>query len=339
MKSSHLQWSNTQSKAFDKEKQKQEMEEEEQAFFDRFSRYLEKKGVIAAAPLDKNKKDSEDGVKRKRIEQKDKNGNRSSASKTVESPSEVTIYKAVVQKVNTAIKDVANVVNQVNNWQKRFSSSSEEFDISDETNLTTDNFDDLIPVVGDDKLEPERGERRHSRYVEDGEIPHCSRRRDGGASRKPEEEASIAEELVRDVENNAARIYEVSGKLDSRTVDKLNCSKQKELKHIDKSFVQAVVIDDGYLTLGMHLESSLRDKIEAGDYVDLAKLLPKDRVKMEDDNRLEMVNRGGYSYWVPVAERESTPINSYNRWEQAFRVYMNIFVKAHPARATEPFTI
>ena len=77
------------------------------------------------------------------------------------------------------------------------------------------------------------------------------------------------------------------------------------------------------------------NKIEAGDYVDLAKLLPKDRVKMEDDNRLEMVNKGGYSYWVPMAERESTLINSFNKWEQAFRVYMNIYVGTHPGKATE----
>ena len=46
-----------------------------------------------------------------------------STSKVSDSNSKITIYKAAVQKVNTAVQNMANVVNQVNDWQKRFSSS------------------------------------------------------------------------------------------------------------------------------------------------------------------------------------------------------------------------
>ena len=72
-----------------------------------------------------------------------------------------------------------------------------------------------------------------------------------------------------------------------------------------------------------------------GGYMDFTKLLPKDRVRIKEDQRMEMVNRGGPTFWVPVADTEDNAINSYIKWEQAFRMYMNIFIKAHPNRATE----
>ena len=40
------------------------------------------------------------------------------------------------------------------------------------------------------------------------------------------------------------------------------------------------------------------------------------------------------TYWVPAADRELTSVNSYTGWEQAFRVYMNIFASANPSRIT-----
>ena len=88
------------------------------------------------------------------------------------------------------------------------------------------------------------------------------------------------------------------------------------------------------MTIGTHLDLSLKVKIELGDYVDFAKLLPKDRIRCED-SRMELVNRGGQSFWILVVDREVTSINSYSQWEQAFRIYMNVFAKANPHRVTE----
>ena len=44
---------------------------------------------------------------------------------------------------------------------------------------------------------------------------------------------------------------------------------------------------------------------------------------------MEMVNKGGMSFWVPVADHENAVINSYARWEQAFRVFSNIYTRHH----------
>ena len=52
-----------------------------------------------------------------------------------------------------------------------------------------------------------------------------------------------------------------------------------------------------------------------------------------DDQKLELVNRGGHTFFVP-AERESS-ITNFHKWEQAFRAYSNIHTQEHPDRATE----
>ena len=49
---------------------------------------------------------------------------------------------------------------------------------------------------------------------------------------------------------------------------------------------------------------------------------------------MELVNRGRQSFFIP-AERENSGITNFNKWEQAFRVFMNIFTKEYPDRVTE----
>ena len=87
--------------------------------------------------------------------------------------------------------------------------------------------------------------------------------------------------------------------------------------------------------VGNYIDESVPHKIGKGEYVDFAKLLPKDRVSSEEDHQMEMVNRGGMSFWVPVADRESANISSFSKWEQAFRVYSNIYTEFHPGHAGE----
>ena len=61
-----------------------------------------------------------------------------------------------------------------------------------------------------------------------------------------------------------------------------------------------------YLLVGNYVEDSLRNTIGKCEYEDFAKLMPKDKIGMEEDHRMEMVNRGGFSYWIPVADCEVT---------------------------------
>ena len=39
------------------------------------------------------------------------------------------------------------------------------------------------------------------------------------------------------------------------------------------------------------------------------------------------------TYWVPVSDRETTAITNFNRWEQAFRVFSNLYTYYFPQKA------
>ena len=67
--------------------------------------------------------------------------------------------------------------------------------------------------------------------------------------------------------------------------------------------------------------------------MDPAKLLPRDRVIVEEDHRMQLVIKDGISYWVTMTDAMN--ISGFNKWSQAFRVYTDIFARANPMRASE----
>ena len=95
------------------------------------------------------------------------------------------------------------------------------------------------------------------------------------------------------------------------------------------------VVDEEYLTIGGHVESSLEEKIIQFHYIDFAKLLPKDKIARTEDNQMELVFKNGTTYFTPVADREISSISNFNKWEQAFHIYSKILTRAHPAKAGE----
>ena len=88
-----------------------------------------------------------------------------------------------------------------------------------------------------------------------------------------------------------------------------------------------------HMIVGAHIEESTYNKIVKGEYVDFGKLLPRDRALAEEDGRMQLVIRGGQSFWTPVSD--AVHINGFGKWEQAFRVFSNIYTKAYPHRASE----
>ena len=58
------------------------------------------------------------------------------------------------------------------------------------------------------------------------------------------------------------------------------------------------VSDDDFFHLTCHIEPSLIHKIEKGEFVELEKLLPKDKFGKPDEGRMEWVHRdGGVLFW------------------------------------------
>ena len=83
-----------------------------------------------------------------------------------------------------------------------------------------------------------------------------------------------------------------------------------------------------------HVDEGLRRKIQEFDFIDFSKLLSRNR-KQEDEHKLEFINKNGQTYLTPATEKDSVSINSYPRWEQAFRVYSNVITSRFPNKAPE----
>ena len=131
--------------------------------------------------------------------------------------------------------------------------------------------------------------------------------------------------MIRQAETAKAKIYDVPGRLQYDSVG-IN----------EEQFAHSVFVDANYLLIGSHVDESTRQKIESCQYVDLARLLPRDKVDMLDDHRMVPVNENGQSFWVPFSDRQNqNVINSYPKWELAFRVYTDIFTRKFPMKAPE----
>ena len=76
--------------------------------------------------------------------------------------------------------------------------------------------------------------------------------------------------------------------------------------------------DDDFFHITCHIEQSLKDKIQNGDFIELERLLPKEHGNsLNDEQRLELVSHEGATYFAP-AQDKSAKINSLCKWEQAF---------------------
>ena len=62
--------------------------------------------------------------------------------------------------------------------------------------------------------------------------------------------------------------------------------------------------DDEFFHTICHIDEALREKIEKGKFVELEKLLQKKTLQHlnRDENRMQLVNKDGMSYFVPSVE-------------------------------------
>ena len=67
-----------------------------------------------------------------------------------------------------------------------------------------------------------------------------------------------------------------------------------------------------------HVELTLRQKIENGEFVELKKLLPRNRgahsYTSTEDNVMELVSKGGHTFFVPARDRDNK-INNIKKWD------------------------
>ena len=178
----------------------------------------------------------------------------------------------------------------VSSSEDRIDTSDELMDVDiGENNMNCDGHTTIIDSIPDkDDLAKQR---RRSYSGEDNEA--------GTSVANPRKTArDFADDVIRDVEASRARIHSSLGNFTT------------------SQMFHSAIVDENYIVVGAHIDLSTREKIKNSKYVDFAKLLPRD--KSPDDHRLELVNKGGQTYFVPVTDRNVQGITGLGKWEQAF---------------------
>ena len=103
---------------------------------------------------------------------------------------------------------------------------------------------------------------------------------------------------------------------------------------IEHNFEFVAKMDQNYLSVGNHIDEITQEKIVKGEYVDFAKLLPKDKITAtEEEGRMELIMKEGRTFWAPVSN--TVAINGFSKWEQAFRIFANIYTHKFPHKSSE----
>ena len=175
----------------------------------------------------------------------------------------------------------------------------------------------------------EHSERREHQRVRErrSETPH------GGSTvsegRQPREERHADDDSVGNSEAACATLD--AERFKAKVVAPKGRFTYEELAQLRKEDT-----DDDFFHVTCHIEKSLREKIERGEYVDLDRLLPKERCGgsqiYREDRELKFFERDGTAFFAPAQEAK---VNSVRKWDQAFRVYAAIYTTANPERASE----
>ena len=88
--------------------------------------------------------------------------------------------------------------------------------------------------------------------------------------------------------------------------------------------------DQDFSEATCHVDQPTKSKISRGQFIEVAKLIPKQRVMKNDEaKRLEFINKDGMTYYIPSSyEDKEQKITNVRRWEQGFKVYADIYSKA-----------
>ena len=99
--------------------------------------------------------------------------------------------------------------------------------------------------------------------------------------------------------------------------------------------------DDEFFHITSQIEPNLKSKIERGEFIKLERLLPKDRSfsnrsGQDELNKqlFQLITQGTSSYLEPPSTKTGK-INSLRKWDQAFRVFAEIYTNANPERSSE----
>ena len=129
--------------------------------------------------------------------------------------------------------------------------------------------------------------------------------------------------MIREAEKAKARMFDISGN-------------GNELQAIN-NYIHSAMVDENYKMVGAHVDDITKRKIQNFEYVDLARLLPHDKIVDQEDNCLTWIQKDGQQWLVPAADCDNShsSINSYAKWHLAFRIFSEILTAKHTHKVSE----
>ena len=236
--------------------------------------------------------------------------------------SEVTIYKDAVKKVSN---DSNEFYQQMDDPEISFKTKPNRESSSSEDRIDTS--DEMMEIdineqfIADCEKEP-RWQRNAQQINQDKQPDHADM----------EDPLERSQQVIREAEASKARLFATKGTYSN--VNNPNWGSLNEMRNVKGT--KASDVDDKYLVIRSHVDVSIQQKIINNEYVDFAKLLPRNRFgNRDEETRLELVTHEGATYFVPANDKDNLAIMSFGHWEQAFRVFCNIFTRVYPNKASE----
>ena len=139
---------------------------------------------------------------------------------------------------------------------------------------------------------------------------------------------SAADTAIIEAERFKAQIQPGKGiSFNNKPMSGVELEELRHLRYLDME-------DDEFFHTTCHIDTSIKEKIAKGGFVELDKLLQKKLQFGPKDERMQLINKDGVTFFAPPIDRE-TRIDGIKKWEQAFRVYSTIYCDANPSRAGE----
>lgn len=251
-----------------------------------------------------------------------------------ESNSDMTIYQNMLEKESSKVLNETEIFQADSEIEFKLKDSSREVEKIAKPRNSSSSEDDRVDT-SDELIEFEMNNVNVNEFIADCES-EAKRRKDSLTTEKekqvmdPVQEQS--EQIIHEAEASRARILSTSGKC-QRNLTLINQFEEGRAT-ATMPIQHSAQVDENYIVVGGHLDLALKEKIILGEYVDFARLLPRSKPAYNDDGHLELVNRGGQTYFIP-ANRDQGAINNFHKWEQAFRVYSNVYTQEFPGRAAE----
>ena len=264
----------------------------------------------------------------------------------IKSPSDSTIYTPAWRKLNN---NNVSLIEKISNFVESIRLDAK---VSDQNNLTTRNDKEATPLhlPGRDNRCVERSSPQAHCSTNNGE------RSDGGRyADRPDESGNnpvnkVTDQLLLQAEKFKTRVEAPKGNdnyynlLMSYDYEKLRTHfvTQDGLAPIDheimllRNFDQ----DDEFFHITSQIEPGLKLKIERGEFVELERLLPKDKFGGRNANEeikkqlFQLITQRTNTYLEPPHGRTNR-ISNICKWDQAFRVYAAIYTRAYPERSSE----